>query len=331
MPIGWRDKWRTVPVMKGGELSSDYYRDQCVNYIGNLTLIPKDQNVEMGSNDFRDKIEGGSRRGKDGQPYIFGGLKDKTLKPLGLTMVDIVAPYTSGKVTTWNETHIVKRTRNMIADILEMWPWLFANTAPAEDANSCELVEAITDAVTDEITYAEPEAEDNEPAEHHINEDDGQYPEDTGDLMLIDGANEPDENVLYEEYAYFQDPGTDPAPDDEYQRDYPVTHSEEYYSELFKQTYDELAEDTGENINGPIVAIATPEAPNLATLVLSDDPFARIYDVVAQAEKGFQDAYAELEKTQEERAAAIAKSREDMQTTREAKIREMHNDEDTIL
>jgi len=115
MPQKWEEFWSPVPVTgDDGNVITDtetakQYRYRIIYNIGNMTLLKSSLNSSLRNYEFKRKVEGEGRR---------RGIKHYA--ELGITKLDIVAPFDSGD-QIWDETKIRKRTEDIINDVLAIW------------------------------------------------------------------------------------------------------------------------------------------------------------------------------------------------------------------
>ena len=115
MPQKWEEYWANVPVVgDDGNIITDseaakQYRYRAIYSIGNMTLLKSSLNTALRNYEFKRKIEGEGRK---------RGIKHYA--ELGITKLDIVAPFDSGDVI-WDETKIRERNNQIVNDVLKIW------------------------------------------------------------------------------------------------------------------------------------------------------------------------------------------------------------------
>ena len=116
MPQKWEEYWSNVPVIgEDGHIIGDsqevakQYRYKLIYNIGNMTLLKSSLNSSLRNYDFKRKVEGEGRK---------RGIKH--FAELGITKLDIVAPYDAGDCF-WDESKIRNRTKQITKDILNIW------------------------------------------------------------------------------------------------------------------------------------------------------------------------------------------------------------------
>jgi len=131
MPISWEQHWTTVPINVGRRHILPRYkksfRERKIKEIGNMTILEEHVNQAMDNNDFRTKMDGGETKPDKREGGTFEPFDGMTkIHRLGLTYIDLVLPYKTGK-TTWDEERITERTRKIASYVFTIWPYSAAS------------------------------------------------------------------------------------------------------------------------------------------------------------------------------------------------------------
>ncbi len=108
MPQKWQENWQ-VPKEQAEN------RQNHINDLGNLTLLRNSLNSSVRNMDFKTKIEGIP---KSGRQRVREGYKGNV--SLKITE-EIIEQYEAGR-TEWNEARIDERREQLAEEILKLWP-----------------------------------------------------------------------------------------------------------------------------------------------------------------------------------------------------------------
>jgi len=123
MPQKWEEYWKEMPEKKNmdgsvmSEKDAKEDRNNKVYWIGNMTLLTSTLNSSLRNYDFQRKVKGeGRKRGM------------KSYAALSITSEDIIKWWETDE-QDWNEARIMERTKNLQAEIEQIW-------GPADDCRT---------------------------------------------------------------------------------------------------------------------------------------------------------------------------------------------------